>query len=45
MCCAPCFGPAKMKVRSSDAKSVRKVLDGLEHIFEDLYGGEEWLRR
>lgn len=40
MCCAPSAGPSKIKIRTSDAKSVREVLDGLEQMYEDLYGGE-----
>lgn len=39
-CCAMPFKTKKVKVRASNAKSVREVLDGLEQMYEDLYGGE-----
>lgn len=39
-CCAMPFEMPEIKIRTSNAKSVREVLDGLEQMYEDLYGGE-----
>lgn len=39
-CCAMPGDLPRAKVRASKAKSMREVLDGLERMYEDLYGGE-----
>ncbi len=39
-CCMMPGDPLQIKVRTTDAKPVREVLDSLEHMYDDLYGGE-----
>ena len=39
-CCMMPGDPLRIKVRTTDAKPVREVLDSLEHMYDDLYGGE-----
>lgn len=39
-CCVMPGDAPRIKVRTTGAKPMREVLDSLEHMYDDLYGGE-----
>ncbi|MFQ5923007.1 MAG: hypothetical protein ACE5M4_09195, partial [Anaerolineales bacterium] len=39
-CCAVPLDAPQIKVRTTGARPMREVLDSLEQMYEDLYGGE-----
>lgn len=39
-CCVMPGDAPRISVRTTGAKPVREVLDSLEHMYDDLYGGE-----
>lgn len=39
-CCVMPGDAPRIKVRATGVKPMREVLDSLEHMYDDLYGGE-----